>query len=55
MPTLYKPSVWRAGRLVYESIDPSQPKREVVKALVGLVVAIALLVFWSFFLTIISK
>ena len=31
MPTLYKPSQWRGKRLVYQSTDPDEPKRETAR------------------------
>jgi hypothetical protein len=41
--TYYKPSQWRGKRLVYQSIDPEEPKREawkIVRFLFGGVISI---------------
>ena len=44
MSTFYKPSQWRGKRLVYRSTDPEEPKREILKLITFLVVAIGGLV-----------
>jgi hypothetical protein len=43
MTTYYKPSRWRGKRLIYRSTDPDEPKREMVKIIIFLVVGIMFL------------
>lgn len=34
MPTFYKPTKMRGKRVIYQSTDPAEPKRETIKAIV---------------------
>jgi hypothetical protein len=46
----YKPSQWRGKRVVYQSIDPAEPKRETIRFVVFIgvgVMALALAWFLS--------
>jgi hypothetical protein len=48
--THYKPSQWRGKRLVFQSIDPDEPKRETIKGVawtIGMVLFAAILWFFS--------
>jgi hypothetical protein len=36
MATYYKPSRWRGKRLVYRSTDPDEPKREMMRNIIGI-------------------
>jgi hypothetical protein len=40
MATYYKPSRWHGKRLVYRSTEPDEPKREKVKIITAVVLAI---------------
>jgi hypothetical protein len=43
MGTHYKPSQWRGKRLVYQSIDPAEPRRETMKFAVFIGVGVTVL------------
>ncbi len=51
--TYYKPSQWRGKRLIFQSIDPDEPKRERIKIITGvvtIVVALAIVLAVAWFL-----
>jgi hypothetical protein len=43
MATHYKPSQWRGKRLVYKSLDPAEPRRETVKGVLFIGIAVVIL------------
>jgi hypothetical protein len=43
MPTHYKPSQWRGKRLVHQSTDPDEPRREAKKAVVLIALVIIMM------------
>ena len=47
MPTHYKPTQVRGKRVVYQSTDPDEPRRETIKGVVLLtIVVLFILLIW---------